>query len=83
MVHTLKDTKPFASSLEKSNNLSIALLSRQFVELTKVRIEGLLAAFPKLMGTEKQHTFVETETVRSFSIHLKHNHSIDHYPTIF
>jgi len=32
--------------------------------MTRSRIEGLLASFPKLMGTGKQHTFVETESVR-------------------
>lgn len=41
-----------------------AIISRQFVEMTRSRIEGLLAAFPKLMGSGKQHTFVETESVR-------------------
>eukprot|EP00270_Netrium_digitus_P007855 TRINITY_DN2308_c0_g1_i2.p1 TRINITY_DN2308_c0_g1~~TRINITY_DN2308_c0_g1_i2.p1 ORF type:complete len:519 (+),score=137.39 TRINITY_DN2308_c0_g1_i2:127-1683(+) len=40
------------------------LVSRQFVEMTRIRIEGLLAAFPKLVGTGKQHTYVETENVR-------------------
>ena len=32
--------------------------------MTRSRAEGLLAAFPKLMGNGKQHTFVETESVR-------------------
>lgn len=41
-----------------------AMISRQFVEMTKARIEGLLAAFPKLMTSGKQHTFVETDSVR-------------------
>jgi len=40
------------------------IVSRQFVEMTKARIEGLLAAFPKLMTAGKQHTFVETDSVR-------------------
>jgi len=46
------------------NRAGKAIISRQFVEMTRSRIEGLLAAFPKLMGTGKQHTFVETESVR-------------------
>ena len=64
-----------------------ALVSRQFVEMTRIRVEvntlsslsylfislialksavqGLLAAFPKLVGSNaKQHTFIETESVR-------------------
>jgi hypothetical protein len=41
-----------------------ALVSRQFVDMSRSRVEGLLAAFPKLVGTGKQHTYVETENVR-------------------
>lgn len=41
-----------------------AIVSRQFVEMTKTRIEGLLAAFPKLVPAGTQHTFVETDSVR-------------------
>ncbi|KAK2982214.1 hypothetical protein RJ640_024959 [Escallonia rubra] len=43
---------------------SDALVSRQFVDMSRIRIEGLLAAFPKLVGTGNQHTYVETENVR-------------------
>ena len=32
--------------------------------MSRARIEGLLSAFPKLMSGGKQHTFVETESVR-------------------
>lgn len=41
-----------------------ALVSRQFLEMNRLRVEGLLAAFPKLVGHAKQHTYVETDTVR-------------------
>nr|CDS25805.1 coatomer subunit delta [Hymenolepis microstoma] len=40
------------------------LVSRQFVEMSKSRIEGLIATFPKLADPGKQHTFVETDSVR-------------------
>eukprot|EP00735_Rhodelphis_limneticus_P009569 TRINITY_DN2820_c0_g1::TRINITY_DN2820_c0_g1_i1::g.5768::m.5768 TRINITY_DN2820_c0_g1::TRINITY_DN2820_c0_g1_i1::g.5768 ORF type:complete len:541 (-),score=153.12,sp/Q5ZL57/COPD_CHICK/41.06/5e-134,Adap_comp_sub/PF00928.16/6.4e-28,Clat_adaptor_s/PF01217.15/0.00022 TRINITY_DN2820_c0_g1_i1:103-1680(-) len=40
------------------------LVSRQFVPLSQVRIEGLLAAFPKLVDSGKQHTYIETDKIR-------------------
>ncbi|KAI5661272.1 hypothetical protein M9H77_20595 [Catharanthus roseus] len=50
-----------ASIISKSGK---PLVSRQFVDMSRIRIEGYLAAFPKLVGTGKQHTYVETENVR-------------------
>ena len=41
-----------------------AVISRQFREMTKARIESLLASFPKLIPTGTQHTSVETADVR-------------------
>ena len=41
-----------------------ALVSRQFVDMSRVRIEGLLAAFPKLVSADRQHTYVETDSIR-------------------
>ncbi|KAG2174386.1 hypothetical protein INT43_004409 [Umbelopsis isabellina] len=42
----------------------IAVISRQFREMQRSRIEGLLASFPKLTSAGHQHTTVETEHVR-------------------
>ncbi|KAF2672953.1 coatomer subunit delta [Microthyrium microscopicum] len=41
-----------------------AVLSRQFREMQKSRIEGLLASFPKLAASGSQHTTVEQDNVR-------------------
>lgn len=47
-----------------------ALVARVFVsDMTRARLEGLLDAFPKLIGNDKdsaqrQHTFIETDSVR-------------------
>ncbi|KAJ1502783.1 Coatomer subunit delta [Coelomomyces lativittatus] len=40
------------------------LVSRQFLEMPQSRIEGLIASFPKLMASGKQHTTIDTEEVR-------------------
>uniref|UniRef100_A0AC34Q5T1 Coatomer subunit delta n=1 Tax=Panagrolaimus sp. JU765 TaxID=591449 RepID=A0AC34Q5T1_9BILA len=44
------------------------LLTRQFVtKMTKLRLEGLIEVFPKLVAgnsSQRQHTFIETESVR-------------------
>mmetsp|Transcript_102089 Transcript_102089/g.295379 ORF Transcript_102089/g.295379 Transcript_102089/m.295379 type:complete len:543 (-) Transcript_102089:81-1709(-) len=51
-----------------------ALMSRQFVEMNRLRVEGLLAAFPKLVGlSNKQHTYVETDSVRYVYQPLENN----------
>ncbi|KAL6514407.1 hypothetical protein OROHE_019015 [Orobanche hederae] len=32
--------------------------------MSRIRIEGYLAAFPKLVGIGNQHTYIETDSVR-------------------
>ena len=41
-----------------------AVISRQFRDMTRARIESLLASFPKVIPTNTQHTSVETSDVR-------------------
>ena len=42
----------------------LAVISRQFRDMSRTRIESLLASFPKLIPTNTQHTSVETPDVR-------------------
>ncbi|KAI8384449.1 uncharacterized protein BYT42DRAFT_612150 [Radiomyces spectabilis] len=50
-----------ASIVTKSGKV---IISRQFRELQRSRIEGLLVSFPKLTSSGQQHTTIETEHVR-------------------
>ena len=65
LTHTYTNTKVVyaAAILSKSGKL---LLSRQYADMQRIRVEGLLAAFTKLLAdnSSKQHTFVETPQVR-------------------
>lgn len=40
------------------------ILARQFVPMPRIRVESLIAAFPKLLDASTQHTFIETDDVR-------------------
>ncbi|ORZ39985.1 coatomer subunit delta [Catenaria anguillulae PL171] len=40
------------------------LVSRQFLDMPRSRIEGLMASFPKLVSAGTQHTTVDTDEVR-------------------
>ncbi|MCO5598763.1 hypothetical protein L7F22_052862 [Adiantum nelumboides] len=40
------------------------VISRQFREMPRSRVEALLASFPKLISAGSQHTTIETDTVR-------------------
>ena len=48
----------------KVNTYRIAVISRQFREMSRARIESLLASFPKLIPAGSQHTSIETPDVR-------------------
>ncbi|GAB5365294.1 hypothetical protein AAMO2058_001045300 [Amorphochlora amoebiformis] len=48
-----------------TNKTGKVLLSRQFMEMKRIRIEGLLAGFTKLVGKgKKEHSLIETDEVR-------------------
>ncbi|KAK0543052.1 coatomer subunit delta [Tilletia horrida] len=42
----------------------ITVISRQFRDMPRSRVEGLLSSFPKLLPANSQHTTIETESVR-------------------
>jgi len=53
-----------ALSVAVLNKQGKILLARQFVEMTRMKVENHLATFPKLIDTDRQHNTVETAEVR-------------------
>jgi hypothetical protein len=48
------------------NKLGKILVARQFIPITKLKLEEYMANFPKLIeqSSEKQCTFIETDSIR-------------------
>lgn len=63
-ILTAEASASFDSQRVQVVGVRAVLVSRQFVDMNRIRVEGLLAAFPKLVGSGSQHTYVETENVR-------------------
>ena len=40
------------------------LLARQFLEITRSNLEGLLGSFTKQVDSDRQHTYIEQENAR-------------------
>jgi len=59
-----RSDRAISSSSRYLNTFFLAVISRQFRDMTRTRIEALLASFPKLIPTNIQHTSVETAEVR-------------------
>ena len=59
-----QETKTFHLVILPLGINCLALISRQFREMTRARIEGLIASFPKLTSSGQQHTTIETDHVR-------------------
>lgn len=64
MLQLVALTCVYVLATDRIARVIAALVSRQYMDMSRIRIEGLLAAFPKLVGAGKQHTYVETENVR-------------------
>ncbi|KAF4665065.1 Alpha-1,3-mannosyltransferase-like protein [Perkinsus chesapeaki] len=61
--------EPTAGTSEKQEKVEISkqkvLLARQFVDMSRLKMEGLLGAFMKLVEAQKSdHTYIETENIR-------------------
>lgn len=55
---------------------SKVLLARQFLDIPKSQIEGLLGSFIRLVDVEQQHTFIENEAARFVYQHFEETYLV-------
>eukprot|EP00835_Amoeboradix_gromovi_P000730 NODE_27_length_33950_cov_0.349739.p8 type:complete len:423 gc:universal NODE_27_length_33950_cov_0.349739:16991-18259(+) len=64
VLHFLKHCIMVCLGISVCSLTGQVLVSRHFIPMSRARVEGLLSSFPKLLESNAQHTYLDTDQVR-------------------